>query len=84
MATPSRREEVSRLLSLRKDGTFTLDLKYFRHHSEDVAYEWHGGAPVCGPLFSPALVDTLGPPRDPDSPIDGSPSQPRFCDAGCL
>ena len=65
----SRREQVSRLLSLRKDGTFTLDLKYFRHHSEDVAYEWHGGAPVCGPLFSPALVDTLGPPRDPDSPI---------------
>jgi len=66
---PSSREEISRLLSLRKDGSFALDLKYFRHHSEDIAYEWHGGEPVCGRLFSPALVDALGPPRDPDSPI---------------
>ena len=65
----SCREEVERLLSLHDDGSFALDLKYFRHHKEDIAYEWHGGEPVCGPLFSQALVDALGPPRDPDSPI---------------
>ncbi len=60
-----------KLLSLRKRRHASrLDLKYFRHHSEDIAYEWHGGEPVCGPLFSPALVDALGPPRDPDAPIE--------------
>jgi carbamoyltransferase len=66
---PSCRHEVKQLLSLRADGSFALDLKFFRHHREDIAYEWPGGAPVCGPLFSQALVDALGPPRDPDSPI---------------
>lgn len=65
----SSRQEVDRLLSLRKDGSFALDLKYFRHHSEDIAYEWHGGAPVCGALFSQALVEALGPAREPDAPI---------------
>jgi carbamoyltransferase len=65
----SCREEVERLLSLRDDGSFALDLKFFRHQSEDIAYEWHGGEPVCGPLFSQVLVDALGPPRDPDSPL---------------
>jgi carbamoyltransferase len=66
---PSCRHQVSRLLSLRDDGTFALDLGYFRHHREDIAYEWDGGAPVCGSLFSEALVDDLGPPRSPDAPV---------------
>ena len=66
----SCRAEVRRLLSLHAGGGFALDLKYFRHHKEDIAYEWHGGAPVCGPLYSQALVDLLGPPRDPDAPIE--------------
>jgi carbamoyltransferase len=67
---PSLREQVKKLLSLRDDGSFSLELKYFRHHSDDIAYEWHDGEPVCGPLFSPALADALGPPRSPDSPIE--------------
>jgi len=67
---PSCRAEVRELLSLQADGSFALDLKYFRHHKEDIAYEWHGGAPVCGPLFSAALIERLGPPRDADAPID--------------
>ena len=62
-------DEVKPLLSLRQDGSFTLDLKYFRHHSEDIAYEWHGGEPVCGLLFSQALVEALGPARKPDDPL---------------
>jgi len=66
----SCRQEVEKLLSLKNDGTFALDLNYFRHHKEDIAYEWHGGEPVCGPLFSQALVDALGPARDPDAPIE--------------
>jgi len=67
---PSRRKEVSKLVSLHDDGSFTLDLKYFRHHRDEIAYEWPGGEPVCGPLYSQALVDALGPPRNPYSPIE--------------
>jgi carbamoyltransferase len=66
---PSCRGEVSKLLSFRDDGTFALNLKYFRHHREDIAYEWPGGSPVCGALYSEALADDLGPPRNPDAPI---------------
>ncbi|HEY1980073.1 MAG TPA: carbamoyltransferase C-terminal domain-containing protein [Xanthobacteraceae bacterium] len=67
---PSCRHEVEKLLTLRPDGGFRLDLDFFRHHNEDIAYEWHGGEPVCGLLFSQALVEVFGPPRSPDSPIE--------------
>ena len=66
----SCRHEVAKLLSLHDDGSFALDLKFFRHHRDDIAYEWHGGEPTCGPLFSHALIDELGPPRDPEAPIE--------------
>ena len=67
---PSCRPEVEKLLALRDDGGFALNLNYFRHHKDDIAYEWHGGEPVCGPLFSQALIDALGPARHPDAPIE--------------
>ena len=67
---PSCEAAVRELLALQADGSFALNLEYFRHHKEDIAYEWHGGAPACGPLFSAALVDRLGPPRDADAPIE--------------
>jgi carbamoyltransferase len=66
----SCRHEAAKLLSLRDDGGFALDLKYFRHHRDDIAYEWHGGEPSCGQLFSQVLVEEFGPPRDPDAPIE--------------
>ena len=67
---PSRRAEVQRLVRLNDDGGFALDLKYFRHHTDDISYEWTGGAPAFGPLYAPALIDALGPPRGPDDPIE--------------
>ena len=67
---PSCRQDVEQLVALNDDGSFALDLKFFRHHREDIAYEWPGGEPVCGSLFSQALVDALGPPRSSDSPIE--------------
>jgi carbamoyltransferase len=62
----SCRDEVKQLVSLNKDGGFTLDLRFFRHHQEDIAYEWPGGEPICSPLFSQTLVDVLGPTRTPE------------------
>jgi carbamoyltransferase len=66
----SCRHEAAKLLSLHDDGSFALELKYFRHHRDDIAYEWHGGEPTCGPLFSQALIEELGPPRHPDAPLE--------------
>ena len=33
----SCRSEVEKLVSLQNDGSFVLNLKYFRHHSEDIS-----------------------------------------------
>src|SRR4029079_19431193 len=38
---------VRPLVSLQRDGTFKLNLRFFRHHRESVSYEWNGGVPVC-------------------------------------
>jgi carbamoyltransferase len=49
----------------RPDGTFRLDLRYFRHLSEGVDMSWDDGAPVLAPLFTPLLEQLLGPARRP-------------------
>jgi carbamoyltransferase len=62
--------EMRRIVRLRDDGSFALDLSYFRHHREMIAYRWTGGAPHVGTLFSPALEEALGPARGASEPLD--------------
>lgn len=52
------------------DGSFTLNLKYFRHHAEDVPYQWTDGIPEVGDLFSAQLEDLLGPRRRPTDHLE--------------
>jgi carbamoyltransferase len=47
------------------DGTFRLDLRFFRHLAEGVDMTWNDGAPALAPLFTPALESLLGPARGP-------------------
>lgn len=61
---------LRRIVQLQPDGSFRLDLRYFRHHREKVAYEWDNGIPAVGTLYSPALIDLLGPPRGKDDPLE--------------
>ena len=61
--------EMRRIVTLLPDGTFELSLRYFRHHKERVDYAWSGGSPHVGTLYSEALVDFLGPARDPNEPL---------------
>jgi len=66
------------IVKLMPDGTFALELGYFRHH--------HERSPISGPparrrfadLFSPLLEERLGPRRRPDDPIE-----PRHRDLAC-
>lgn len=57
-------DEMRRIVRLQEDGSFQLDLAYFRHATEKVDYEWEGGEPTVGTLFTPALADLLGPTRE--------------------
>jgi carbamoyltransferase len=44
---------------------FTLNLNYFRHHSDGVEMSWDEGSPQIGRIFSDKFIDTFGPPRTP-------------------
>ena len=66
---PMHLEAMRRIVRLQEDGSFTLNLQYFRHHKEKIDYEWENGEPRVGTLFSQALVDLLGPTRRQDQEI---------------
>lgn len=66
---PTRMDEMRRIVLQQPDGSFKLDLKYFRHATEKVEYEWEGGSPTVGTLYSNALGELLGPPRAKDEPL---------------
>ena len=63
-------DAMRKIVRLLPDGGFELDLKFFRHHREDVAYQWADGSPEFGDLFSPALEQLLGPRRLPADPLE--------------
>ena len=60
---PRHLDKMRQIVKLRGDGSFALDLSFFRHHREKVDYQWRDGEPRVGQLFSAALVDLLGPQR---------------------
>jgi carbamoyltransferase len=62
-------DAMRKIVRLEPDGSFRLDLKFFRHHRENVPYQWEG-SPAFGDLFAPALEELLGPRRRPGEPID--------------
>ncbi|MBZ5653308.1 MAG: carbamoyltransferase, partial [Acidobacteriia bacterium] len=59
---PEHLEKMRGIVRLKEDGTFELDLRFFRHHFEKVQ-EWTGSAPHVKPIFTPALEELLGPCR---------------------
>ncbi|HEV3076766.1 MAG TPA: carbamoyltransferase C-terminal domain-containing protein [Thermoanaerobaculia bacterium] len=62
---PAHAAALAEVVPALPDGTFRLDLRYFRHLSEGVDMTWDDGAPILAPLFTPALERLLGPARRP-------------------
>jgi carbamoyltransferase len=67
--TPRYMAEMHRMLCLQRGGAFELNLDYFVHHAQGVDMTWDEGSPVLGALFSPKVVELLGPPREPRGEI---------------
>lgn len=67
---PTYVEKMRKIVRLKEDGSFQLNLSFFRHHMEEVPYTWTDGSPDVGELFSPALEDLLGPRRKPTDTIE--------------
>jgi len=67
---PAFLDSIRKMVRLVPDGGFELGLEFFRHHREDIAYQWMNGSPEFGDLFSPALEHLLGPRRGPRDELE--------------
>jgi carbamoyltransferase len=67
---PRYADQLHKIVQLNADGSFALDLRYFRHHREKVPYSWQGGSPEVGTLYAEALVELLGPARERNDPLE--------------
>jgi carbamoyltransferase len=66
---PSFADLLSQVVPARPDGTFHLDLRFFRHLSHGVDMTWEDGSPKQGLLSTSALAELLGPARRPDEEL---------------
>jgi carbamoyltransferase len=66
---PEYLEAFRKIIRLKKDGTFELDLRYFRYHTEGISMTWDGGEPAIRPIYSDQWECLLGPARKPDEEI---------------
>jgi carbamoyltransferase len=68
---PEYLDQLRKLVTVKANGAFELDLSYFIHHSEGVNMTWDNGAPTIGDVFSSKLERELGPRRQPSEPMEG-------------
>jgi len=66
---PDYVEALRRLVHLKPEGDFALDLAYFNHWSGGGRMTWDGGEPEIAPVFTKKLESLLGPARRPDEPL---------------
>jgi len=61
---PSYVEKLRKLVQLTEDGLFKLDLEYFNATKSGVITYGDDNIPVVSKMFSPKLIELLGPSRD--------------------
>ncbi|MDM8554097.1 carbamoyltransferase [Desulfococcaceae bacterium HSG7] len=61
--TESKKVKLEDVIRYTENGQFRLNLKYFRHHKEDVDMTWDGGEPTMAPVYSEQFVEAFGNPR---------------------
>lgn len=66
---PKYIEQMRQIVMLNNDGSFKLNLDYFRHHKEKIDYEWENGSPHVGELYADTLEGLLGARRNKDDEL---------------
>jgi len=63
--------EMRDIVLVQSDGTFRLNLRYFRHHTENVSYTWNDCSPEVGTIYrTPEMEQLLGPSRKNGEPLE--------------
>lgn len=60
---PNYLDKMRKIVHLLDDGSYRLNLDFFRHHQEKTEQEWESGEPKVNSLFSSKLEELLGPCR---------------------
>src|SRR5436305_196381 len=58
LGEPKYLDKMRELVRIQADGTFKLNLKYFRHHTDNVSYSWNDCAPEVGILYTCKLIES--------------------------
>jgi carbamoyltransferase len=66
---PTQVDRLREVVLLQPDGTFRLDLDFFRHHRESTSYQWENQTPQADGMYSDKLVSLLGAARAPDEEL---------------
>lgn len=66
---PKYISDLSKVVHIRDDGSYFLDLKYFQHHTNNSGSGWVNGVPTVGKLYSDELLNLLGEARHPADEI---------------
>ena len=67
---PKYMDEMRKIVHLDHDGSYRLNLRFFRHATQNLPHQWSSGVPVVGEHWSPQLETHLGPARQADQPLD--------------
>ncbi len=67
---PSYLDDFRRIMQLKNDGRFEMDLDWFRHSSEGIEMQWQNGYPEMGPVFSEKWIERYGPVRSYEEPLE--------------
>lgn len=62
--------EMRQVVRLLDNGTFELDLRFFRHARERLANQWSNGSPTLDVHWAAPLAELLGPSRSPAEPLE--------------
>jgi carbamoyltransferase len=60
---------LQQVIHTRHDGRFELELRFFRHHREQIEFRWQECEPEVGRLYTKELETLLGPARRPEEPV---------------
>ena len=66
---PTEINSIKKIINLKKNGRFELNLDYFNHHKNRISYSWDNASPKTNILFNKNIVKLFGIPRSKDQPI---------------
>jgi carbamoyltransferase len=61
---PTEIKSVKKIINLKKNGKFELNLDYFNHHKNRISYSWDNVSPKTNILFNKNIVKLFGIPRN--------------------